>query len=106
VFRNEQRVMNLTHRYCGTLDNVVEIAGVFWLVDKKTSIATPRTAGPQTAAYLRALPRDDAEKIKRRAAIRLRPDGTYRFDPLDDPDDWATFLACLRLHRFNESNPP
>jgi hypothetical protein len=104
VIKNEQRVANTIHRYAGTLDNVIALDGWPWLVDKKTSIATPRTAGPQTAAYLRALPM--APTHMRRAAIRLRPDGTYRFDPLDDPNDWPTFLACLTLHRFNESNPP
>lgn len=102
VVHNEQQVYERTLRYAGTLDNVLELQGLRWLVDKKTSIYTPRAAGPQTAAYLRAL---GDPSVTRRAAVRLRPDGTYRFDPLSGSDDWATFLSCLTLHRFKEKNP-
>jgi hypothetical protein len=108
VVYNEMRVANMIHGYAGTLDNVLEIGGARWLVDKKTAIATPRAAGPQTAAYLRALaaPHVTRPDITLRAVVRLRPDGTFRFDPRNDPNDWSTFLACLTLYRFNESNPP
>lgn len=101
VVHNEQRVYEPTMRYAGTLDNVLELQGYRWLVDKKTSIATPIAAGPQTAAYLRAL---NDPSVTRRAAVRLRPDGTYRFDPLSGADDWSAFLSCLTLLRFKESH--
>ncbi len=101
VIHNEQRVFEPTLRYAGTLDNVLEIGGKKWLVDKKTSISTPIAAGPQTAAYLRALA---DPSVTRRAAVRLRPDGTYRFDSLAGADDWSAFMACLALHRFKESH--
>jgi len=100
VLHNEQRVLEPHLMYAGTLDNVIGYQRRKWLVDKKTSIATPISAGPQTAAYMRAL--NDPE-VTHRAALRLRADGTYRFDPLTGADDWAAFVACLTLHRFKES---
>jgi len=101
VAHNEQQVAEPTLRYAGTLDNVLEIDSIAWLVDKKTCISLPMAVGPQTAAYLRALA---DPLVKRRAALRLRPDGTYRFDPLTGADDWSAFMACLCLHRFKESH--
>lgn len=101
VIHNEQRVYEASMRYAGTLDNVLELDGLKWLVDKKTSIATPMAAGPQTAAYLRAL---NDPTVTRRAAVRLRPDGTFRFDQLSGSDDFSAFLSCLNLLRFKEKH--
>lgn len=101
VVQNEQQVYEPNLRFAGTLDNVLLIGGHKYLADKKTSIATPISAGPQTAAYLRAL---NDPSVTRRAAVRLRPDGTYRFNYLSGADDFAAFLSCLTLHRFKESH--
>ncbi len=102
IVMNEERVFSRTYGYAGTLDRVMALPaqGTF-LVDLKTCIATPTSTGPQTAAYLRAL---DPSVCTRRAALRLRPDGTYRLDELTDPNDWATFLACLTVHRHLEKH--
>lgn len=99
VLQNEQKVYEPTLLYAGTLDNVLELDGKRWLVDKKTAFTVPMSAGPQTAAYLRALA---DPSVTHRAAVRLRPDGTYRLDPLTGSDDWAAFMSCLTLHRFKE----
>lgn len=101
VLLNEQRVADPLLLYAGTLDRVMAIKGDKWLVDLKTCISTPLAVGPQTAAYLRAL---GDTSVTRRAALRLRPDGTYRLDTLTDPNDWAAFMACLTLMRFKEQN--
>lgn len=98
---NERRVWNPVFRYAGTLDRVLLIDGVRWLVDLKTCFRTPASAGPQTAAYMAALPH--GHQVKRRAALRLLPDATYRLEPLEQPDDWAIFLACLTVHNYQES---
>lgn len=104
VVLNEGRVYHPTYRYAGTLDRVFLISADHWLVDLKTCFTTPRAAGPQTAAYLMALTTMLGNvRPTRRAALRLRPDGTYRLDPLDRPDDWSVFLACLTLNRFKEA---
>lgn len=104
VVLNESRVYHPTYRYAGTLDRVFRIGEDHWLVDLKTCFTTPRAAGPQTAAYLAALTTMLGNvRPTRRAALRLRPDGTYRLDPLDRPDDWSAFVACLTLNRFKEA---
>jgi hypothetical protein len=99
VLANEQQVAEPLLMYAGTLDNVLLINGAKWLVDKKTSFTLPASAGPQTAAYQRAL---GDNTVTHRGALRLRPDGTYRLDPLAGADDWSVFMACLTLHRFKE----
>ena len=101
VLLNEQRVADPLLLYAGTLDRVMGIKDEKWLVDLKTCISTPLAVGPQTAAYLRAL---GDTSVTRRAALRLRPDGTYRLDALTEPNDWSAFMACLTLHRFKEQN--
>jgi hypothetical protein len=77
VVHNERQVLEPTLLYAGTLDNVLSIDGVRWLVDKKTSFDVPMSAGPQTAAYMRAL---GDPSVTHRAAVRLRPTARYRFD--------------------------
>jgi hypothetical protein len=101
VLAVEQRVFEPMFLYAGTLDRVLAFKGEKWLVDLKTCFTTPMAAGPQTAAYLRAL---GDTSVTHRAALRLRPDGTYRFDHLTGADDWSVFMACLSLHRFKEAH--
>lgn len=101
IVHNELRVAEPLMQYAGTLDRVIALHGVKWLVDLKTSFATPIAVGPQTAAYLRAL---GDNTVTHRAALRLRDDSTYRLDQLTGADDWPAFLACLTLHRFKESH--
>jgi hypothetical protein len=97
----ESRVFEPLLGYAGTLDLVLLLNGHRWVVDLKTSIVTPGSVGPQTAAYMRAL---GDTSITRRAALRLRPDGSYRLDSLTDPNDMPTFMACLAIHRHLEKH--
>lgn len=99
VVANERMVYEPIYRYAGTLDRVMVIDRAKWLIDIKSCVTTPLSAGPQTAAYLRAL---QDPTVQRRGALRLRPDGTYRLDPLTAPDDWSVFYACLAVRRYTE----
>ena len=102
VVANEQRVFHPLYRYAGTLDRKFDIPGLGRvLTDLKTSFTTPLSTGPQTAAYQAA---DADPSVTGRAALRLRADGTYRFERLIDPDDWSVFMACLSLQRFKEKH--
>lgn len=101
ILHAELMVFDPMLMYAGRIDRVLRLNGERWLVDLKTSIATPASAGPQTAAYLRAL---GDTTVTRRAALRLRPDGTYRLDALTNPNDMATFMACIAIHRHQETH--
>ncbi|MBI5259784.1 MAG: hypothetical protein HY855_25010 [Burkholderiales bacterium] len=100
ILLNEHKVYHPVLGYAGTLDRVANFGHHEWLIDLKTCFTTPMSAGPQTAAYQAAL----GVRTQRRAALRLRPDGTYRLDKLDGLNDWAVFMACLTLRNFKESN--
>lgn len=97
VVMSEQRVYHPLG-YAGTLDRVLFLRDEEWLVDLKTSAEVPLSAGPQTAAYAHALGQPDIK----RAALLLRPDGTYHWAPLNNPTDWAAFQSCLVIHRYKE----
>lgn len=104
ILLNEHRVYHKTWNYCGTLDRVMRIQGLTYVVDLKTCFTTPMSAGPQTSAYARAVEAAKLMDIHKRAALRLRPDGTYRLDTLDHANDWSVFLACLTLRSFMENH--
>ena len=93
----ERKVYHPTYRYAGALDRVLRFDGARFLADIKTSVEVAATAGPQTAAYLQA---NGDHSISRRAAIQLRPDGSYRVRELNDPQDWPVFLSCLTINNF------
>ena len=101
VLQVERRVFDPMLMVAGTLDRVLRLDGKKVLVDLKTSIATPHTVGAQTAAYMRLL--GDAT-VAHRAALRLRPDGSYRLDMLTGADDLAVFMACVTLNRYLEKH--
>ena len=101
VLMSERQVFDPLRWFAGTLDRVMLIGDVKHLLDIKTGVQIPASAGPQTAAYLCAL--GDAT-VTRRAVVQLKPDGTYRFKPLNDPNDLAVFMSCLTVHRFLEGH--
>lgn len=101
ILENERKVFERSLMYAGTIDRVLRINQEVMLVDLKTSISTPLSAGPQTAAYKRAL---NDVRVTSRAALRLKPDGSYRLDALNDANDFSVFIACLTLRNFLENN--
>jgi hypothetical protein len=79
-----------------TADIFCWINGRRTVVDDKATFTLPKSIGPQTAGYkigwnslYPSLPIED------RYALWVKPDGTYRFKPLEDPDDETAFLDCL-----------
>lgn len=101
VLQCEARIYCPSFGYAGTLDRVLQIEGERWLIDLKTSLVLPMAVGPQTSAYWQAL---GDPSVTRRGALKFKPDGTYKLQALNGPDDWATFLSCLTLHRFKEKH--
>lgn len=101
----EAPVHSKTYRYAGTLDRT----GTFLflrgikptepvLLDLKATYKIMAAVGPQTAGYLQALHETHGAKItRRRFAVQLRADGTYRLEECKDPSDWSVFLSALTL---------
>lgn len=107
VLAGEQQVHHVALGYAGTLDLVIRVdGGPPVCTDVKTPVRVPRAAGPQTAAYVAARnSRGEQPTVLHRAALKLGDDGRFRFLPLQDPNDFAVFCACLTRHRFLKANP-
>jgi len=113
---SEARVYSSKYGYAGTLDLAGWLNTRFVIIDAKRTAAVPRTAGPQTAAYLQALEESGkqfyvpgmesmAARIigAERYALHLRADGTWRLVPFTDKSDLRVFLACKTLHDWSNA---
>lgn len=88
----EERVYDEAAGYAGTLDlrgQFPNQSGVD-VIDIKTG-SIPAWVGYQTAAYARLV----AGAPRRRWALNLRGDGTYRLEPLTAKTDERVFLSAL-----------
>lgn len=96
-------VYSTRHQYAGTMDLLAkDWSGYLVEVDYKTSLTRPRAVGPQTAAYEQAYHEMTGTPIEGgRCCLRLRSDGTYRADPLEDSADWLVFRSALNIWQFN-----
>lgn len=98
---SEARVYSSAYDFAGTLDLAGMLAGRHVVIDAKRTVAVPRTAAPQTAAYLCALTETMPEYADAdRYALHLRPDGSWRLVPFIDRNDLRVFLSALTLHRW------
>lgn len=96
--------------YAGTLDLFGRLNGRLALVDAKRTAMVPRSAGPQTAAYLRAL-RSCRPDIcppgahVDRFALHLKPGDEigFRLVPFKDARDELDFLAALRVTKWRNA---
>lgn len=99
---SEARVYSTKLGYAGTLDLYGGLPNrKSVLIDIKTG-SVPRTAGPQTAAYARALKECHGYGMdtKYRYALLLRPEG-YKLIPLADTNDDQVFLAAITMHNWS-----
>ncbi len=90
---SEERVCDPLVGYAGTMDlrgRLPKFQTGVDVVDIKTG-SVPPWVGYQTAAYARLVPGD----VKRRWALNLKGDGTYRLLPLITRTDEKVFLAAL-----------
>jgi hypothetical protein len=86
-------------RFAGTLDLELRINRRWAIVDVKCSYGLHPAVGPQTAAYLELAKANerDTEPVKDRYALHLKPDATYRLEPLTDPSDFGIFQSALNI---------
>lgn len=65
-----------------------------WVIEVKTGAARSRYWGMQLAAYKQLIARTDTRyALAKRAAVRLTPDGDFRFDEFKDANDLPAFLG-------------
>jgi hypothetical protein len=97
----EEQVWSESLRVAGTLDLrgrfPCDLPAMTNVVDVKTG-DVPDHVGYQVAGYAFLLPKyPTCPPIRKRWALNLRGDGTYRLIPLTNPHDEAVFLAALTL---------
>ena len=101
VVESEVPGFNRKMQYAGTPDKRGVMRGSTWLIDIKSAASASSflgTVGPQTAAY-QQLDTADGVKPRKRMAVQLRADGTYRIFECKDPSDFALFTSALNIWR-------
>lgn len=99
----EQQLAHPTLRFAGTLDLLARIDGPLWLIDWKATVSLHPPVALQLAAYKALLAAYNPEyRDAERAALRLKPDGTYQLGRFSDSADWPTFLGLLAVHNWKK----
>lgn len=100
---SEERSHSAKYGYAGTYDLFGTLNRKFALIDLKRTASVPRTAGPQTAAYVQIIRENSFDLTANidRFALHLTPE-RWRLVPFTDPNDLRVFLAALTLHNFME----
>ena len=94
----EQPLADSVLGFAGTPDVAGTMRGVETVIDVKTSVAMPPGTGVQLAAYKMLLRSNGYPVPVRRAGVHLKPDGTFRLIPYNDPLDEPEFRAALLLY--------
>jgi hypothetical protein len=115
VVMNEQKVYCPRYDFCGTADAVLRMkrrhaahweAGQLVNFDWKTVAQMRPTTALQTAGY--RIPCADMLNEPRanmgRAALQLKPDGTYAIKSYTKPNDEIVFLNLVNLYYWRASN--
>ena len=107
----EQMVVNLTHRYAGTLDAATYMAGDTYMLDYKSGTGVYPETALQLSAYANAEFAGNADdttrytlpRITAHAVLHLRPEG-YEVVPYKvTPQTFEAFLHARRLYEWRET---
>jgi hypothetical protein len=110
----EYRVASRRHRVAGTLDLLCDIDGEGWLLDYCTGDLAKLAKHLQTGGYLGMAfewAKDDPRLAEvlgrhqrwRRAGVRLRRDGTFKFIEYEDPTDYSRFLTLAAAWHIRQA---
>lgn len=91
----EHRIYNPVYNYCGILDREAILNGEPAIIDLKTGLVNKWVA-LQTAAYEAGLP-PLVNKSRKRFALQLKSDGTYKLHPFIDRTDIRVFTAAAAV---------
>ena len=87
------------YRFAGTLDKLALLKDVPIVLDLKTGVIQPWTA-IQVAAYHILV----NEPQRKRYAVQLNNDGSYRLQEFKDRSDRGVFLAALSTYTWKQKN--
>lgn len=100
----EHRVASLQYLYCGTTDRVGLLNGDLTVLDIKSG-AVAAYAALQTAGYKRGLDETEGLHAKRRVAVQLTEQGTYKVTEYHDHStDERLWLSAVALYRWREEH--
>lgn len=99
----EHQMHHPTLRYAGTSDRTGIVKGEYAVIDIKKMMVLGPQIGVQLAAYAE-LHKSEGRKVKRRYALGLRPDGTYRLVEYTEKSDWTVFVSLLNLRSWREKH--
>ena len=106
VESSEQIVYSKKWNYAGTYDDVGSWDNMKTLIDIKSGSMIPKTTGLQMSSYMEAYneERKVADKIKRRVAIQLLGNGTYKMKEYKEKSDFRVFTSCLNVVNWCKIN--
>ena len=99
----ECRIYHSKYNYAGTADTIGTMGtkADLTLVDYKSGLVDKLCVGPQTAAYVEGwMDAGEFALIKRRYALKLNKDATYRLIRLDNKMDFQIFLNALNIYKW------
>lgn len=79
--------------YAMTPDAIGTMRGVPTVIERKCTAAPHKSWGLQLAAYEAGAKRPAGYRNYKRVAVQLKPDGTFRPYPFEDPADFGVFAA-------------
>jgi hypothetical protein len=104
VEQSESRVFSKSLRYAGTFDLIGKLNDSRVLIDTKSVAVLGKSVGPQLAAYEHAHHELNPDlKIKKRFALQLKPDGSYKLPEYKNRQDFEIFKSCLNIYNWKNS---
>lgn len=105
VIESERKVYHKLYGYAGTFDLRVTMPRYkgHGVIDIKRSFMAGAAIGLQLAAYQEARNSEGYTRdtrIQWRGALKLREDGSYRYEPFEDSNDFNVFMAALTMHNW------
>lgn len=90
-------------KFGGTIDRIVKIDRQLWIVDLKTTSQIHKHVGVQLAAYAALAEKFTKKTGFRRAALQLKPDGTFKVREFSSITDEICFNALLGIKYWNDT---
>jgi hypothetical protein len=103
IIENENPICSPKYRFAGTPDRVGRL-DCLTIVDIKSTAELSPAIGIQTAGYQIAWNETHEEKVKKRIAVLLQPDGKYKIESYKDKNDTNVFLAALSVFNWKKRN--